>query len=168
MKSPPIIQYSLRMSTIQEYTGRRLTYEEVDNLKALVKSAEDKDCVHTILEKAGYILEISVGEYYYEPSQDTYLGSPAKLESGRIDPAEFLRWYKDAVSRGVLPEEMDEQTANLLYTTYMPESYKKNEEFYEFWENVEKLVYGDRYMSEEEAILLNEEMQEHYDPSGEI
>ena len=156
------------MTTIQEYADRRLTYQEVDELKALVKSPEDKDIVHSILEKAGYILEISVGEYYYEPSQDTYLGTPVKLESGRIDPAEFLRWYKDAVSRGVLPEEMDEQTANLLYTTYMPESYTKNKEFSEFWETVEKLVYGDRYMSEEEAILLNEEMKGHYDHSDEI
>lgn len=159
---------------MERFESRRLTYTEVDELKKIARGLEEKIQVCEILKMAGYILDFGSGEFYYEPEKDTYLGTPTKLENGTVSPSEYLRWYKDAVSRGVLPEEMDEATANLLYTTYQPDptNYRKpeNKEFYNFWENIEKLVYGDRYMSEEEAIALNEEMKmnECYDPSGEI
>lgn len=159
---------------LQKYGGRRLKQAEVDELQAQCMYTKDEYIMRDILRAAGWIWDSHMADFYYNVECDYYLGEPKRDQYGCITPEAMMEWYDDAVTRGVLPEELNEETANLIYGTWTVDhsTYKNgsNKRFEEFWDMVDYLVYGDRYMSMEEAIAMNEEMKmrECYDPSGEI
>lgn len=156
----------------QKYGGRRLTWKEVEELEEVYMHTKHEYILQQILRAAGWIWDNNIKHFCYEVEYDYYLGEPKRNEHGCITPDAMMEWYDDAVARGVLPEELNEETANLIYGAWQVDhfNYRKgtNKRYEKFWDEVDQLVYGDRHISEEDLKYLEEESREVYEHADEI
>lgn len=149
LSSPPLKKMKgLEYDSFEDYLNRRLQWEDVLMLKdMLVEPSVDSKLVESILETAGWIWEQDLEEHTYDPSRDTHLGQPKKDSEGKITPESLMEWYNNAQEKGTIPKHLDEETAWIIYSNWMPdlEKYKRGQDpaFEYLWENVDRFIYGD-------------------------
>jgi hypothetical protein len=156
----------------QMYGGRRLSWKDVQEMQQRFMDTMHEPMMRDVLRAAGWIWDKRINEFCYEVTCDYYLGEPERNESGGITPEAFMTWYTDAQKRGILPEELNEETANLIYNSWVIDTFNyrngSNCEYEYLWNEIDRYVYGDRHISDDELEYYLEKEKVLYDHSDEI